>query len=187
MQEPTSDSAEGRTSEIQAAPLSESGASVTLSEPAKQEADFSTTLKKESAAAGTAKPWGGWGGWGSISTTLTGLAAATAKDLSDLSSNLQNVIVVDQPDKGASSSPIPVAAKDGRDASLVGAQELLETAEPSIRADGVGSASEATGEVDLTSHPEHTESLKWSTHSLRSSLGQDLDATACLFRTRLDA
>lgn len=185
MHEPASDSADIQTSEIQTAPLGGQGASgkATLSEAAKQDAEFSTTPKKEPAAAATGKPWGGWGGWGSISTTLTGLAAATAKDLSDLSSNLQNVIVVDQAEEGASSSPAPLAANDGRDASLVGAQDLLETAEPSKQPDSSGMAPEATAEVNLTSQ----DILKGQSvikYTLQSLIGHTICcANTALFRS----
>ncbi|KAK9817354.1 hypothetical protein WJX74_010941 [Apatococcus lobatus] len=151
MQEPASDSQDDSTSEIQAAALSGGAlASNVSSAPAQQDrGSSSTSPRREPAAApATAKPWAGWGGWGSISTTLTGIAAATAKDLSDLSSNLQNVIVVDPADGPSTgdSSLAPLAARDARGASLVGEQDLLETAAPSAKPEDRDLASDSGGQ-----------------------------------------
>ena len=159
MQDPVSNSKDHSTSEIKAAPLSEAGPSQGVSEPLELDAGAFHSPKRQPATAppAAAKPWGGWGGWGSISTTLTGIAAATAKDLSDLSSNLQNVIVLDPADgqSPASSSPAPLAARDGGNASLVGAQELLELAEPCTDSEDRNLASAPAGQVSLTRQIGH--------------------------------
>lgn len=162
MQDPVSNSKDHGRSEIKPAALSEADPSQGVSEPLGHDADSFHSPKQQPATAtpAAAKPWGGWGGWGSISTTLTGIAAATAKDLSDLSSNLQNVIVLDPADvqSPASSPPAPLAARDGRDASLVGAQDLLELAEPCTKSEDRDLASAPAGQVSLMCQIGHDSS-----------------------------